>query len=66
MKSLNEYMINIYNFCREFNLNIDLRSTLWKSGFFPQMKSLPGLIKQEHESLKTITINKYKMIVKSP
>ena len=48
MKSLDLYITNIYNFCRSFNLNIDLRETLWKNGFFSNMSSLPGLIKQEH------------------
>ena len=29
------------------------------------MKSLPGLNKQEYESLKTLTITKFKMVEKS-
>lgn len=65
MKNIDEYITKIYKFCRSFNLNISLRETLWKNGFFSNMNSLPGLVKQEYESLKTLTILKFKIIEKS-
>lgn len=32
-------------FVIEFNQNIELRETLWKDGFYQDIKSLPGLLK---------------------
>lgn len=54
-----------YGLCHRFNRNIDLRQALWANKFFEDMKSLPGLIKQEHEALKVIMLIKFKLIDKS-
>jgi hypothetical protein len=43
---LREIIDETYYFCHKFNKNTELRSALWKNGFFEEMKSLPGLIKQ--------------------
>ena len=38
---------------------------LSKSGFYEEMKSLPGLVKQEHEALKGITHAKFRLRIHS-
>ena len=60
-----EFTSGIHEFCRNFNKDIRLREFLWKNGFFAEMKSLPGLVKQEHEALKGITISKYQLSLRS-
>jgi len=40
-----------HSFARDFNKQIIRRWKLWKSGFMKDLKSLPGLLKQERESL---------------
>ena len=42
----------IYLFVTEFNDNIELRETLWKNGFYQDIKVLPGLIKHHYEIVK--------------
>jgi hypothetical protein len=36
-----------YEFSSSFNKKLDLRQNLWKEGFIPEMKQLPGLLRQE-------------------
>lgn len=62
---LREILNENYTFCQTFNKNVELRESLWKKGFFEEMKSLPGLIKQEHEALKALTLAKFSLIQKS-
>lgn len=38
----------IYNFVCEFNGNLELRESLWKNGFYQDIKVLPGLIKHHY------------------
>lgn len=40
-----------YEFCSSFNDMIYLRYCIWKNGFLQEQKELPGLIKQEKETL---------------
>lgn len=40
-----------YDFAMNFNKMVYLRYCLWKNGFLQEMKELPGLIKQEKETL---------------
>lgn len=40
-----------YEFCSSFNEMIYLRYCIWKNGFLQEQKQLPGLIKQEKETL---------------
>jgi hypothetical protein len=37
----------IKEFSSSFNKKLDLRQNLWKEGFIPEMKQLPGLLRQE-------------------
>lgn len=34
-------------FSSNFNKQLELRTSLWKEGFIPEMKELPGLLRQE-------------------
>ena len=38
----------IYTFVSEFNANLELRESLWKNGFYQDIKVLPGLIKHHY------------------
>eukprot|EP00930_Biecheleria_cincta_P093702 TRINITY_DN8420_c0_g1_i1.p1 TRINITY_DN8420_c0_g1~~TRINITY_DN8420_c0_g1_i1.p1 ORF type:complete len:1819 (+),score=462.05 TRINITY_DN8420_c0_g1_i1:712-5457(+) len=40
-----------FEFAQDFNRRIELRQTLKRLGFMKEMKQLPGLLKQERESL---------------
>lgn len=40
-----------HSFARDFNKQIIRRWKLWKAGFMKDLKTLPGLLKQERESL---------------
>jgi len=40
-----------FEFAQEFNKQIELRQVLKKRGFMPEMRQLPGLLKQEREAL---------------
>jgi len=39
---------------KDFNQNIEVRKNVWKLGFMKNMKSLPGLIKNQYLSLATM------------
>ena len=41
-------------FAKRFNENVEIRKSLWARGFMKDMKTLPGLIKQQYLSLATI------------
>jgi hypothetical protein len=64
IQSLEIFVKRIYGFCKKFNQDYALRDKLWKNGFFTEMKNLPGLLNQEHESLKCLTFIKYKIMLK--
>ena len=36
----------------DFNSNVALREQLWKQGFYPEIKVLPGLIKHHYEIMR--------------
>lgn len=65
IEEIEEIIVKAYEFCKTLNRNIELRQALWKNGFFTEMKSLPGLIKHEHEALKAITACKFRLSQKS-
>ena len=44
-------MDSSHNFAKDFNKRIDLRLYLWKNGFMSNIAQLPGLLRQERESL---------------
>jgi brefeldin A-inhibited guanine nucleotide-exchange protein len=48
-----------YSFSSNFNKQLELRSSLWKEGFISEMKELPGLLRQERESLKCLILVEY-------
>lgn len=52
----------IYLFVTEFNENIELRESLWKNGFYQDIKVLPGLIKHHYEIVKFKCKIYYKLI----
>ncbi len=41
------------NFAQAFNQELDLRQKLWHEGFMSDLQQLPGLIRQERDSLTT-------------
>ncbi|KAL7750673.1 guanine nucleotide exchange protein for ADP-robosylation factor [Sorochytrium milnesiophthora] len=51
-----------YNFARRFNLNLELRTSLWKAGF---TKQLPNLLKQETTSVSCFVSILIKMFADS-
>jgi hypothetical protein len=51
-----------YRFAQTFNSQIILRYKLWKNGFMGEMKNLPGLLKQEKESLNTYISLLYRIL----
>lgn len=51
IKRILEILLHSSKFARQFNNQIYLRFCLWKSGFNKDMSQLPGLLKQEKESL---------------
>jgi brefeldin A-inhibited guanine nucleotide-exchange protein len=51
IEKLLEILETSYKFARTFNDQIYLRYCLWKNGFNQDMTQLPGLLKQEKESL---------------
>jgi hypothetical protein len=50
-----------HEFANKFNSELNLRFKLWKQGFMADLQMMPGLIRQEWESLSTILKILFKM-----
>ena len=53
---MKQMVTDSYDFTSNFNKQLDLRNSLWQEGFLSEMKQLPGLLKQERESLKCLLL----------
>lgn len=62
MLSILNAVENSYRFAQTFNSQIILRYKLWKNGFMEEMRNLPGLLKQEKESLNVYLTLLFKML----
>ncbi|CAG9324857.1 unnamed protein product [Blepharisma stoltei] len=51
LKELSTTLKESYRFSKGFNCRVDLRQRLWQAGLLKHMKTLPGIFKQEKESL---------------